>query len=235
MNITVYLGANEGNDPLLKEAVRELGTWIGSSGNTLIYGGSKNGLMGEVAESVLDAGGRAIGVEPQIFIDQGFEYDRLTELIVTKDMTERKTKMIELGDAFIAFPGGTGTLEEIAEVMSKVSLKFNHHNTMLEYFGFVAGTSLANPKVSCTVTVCEIFIKWSFFLQLSHAFTQFRLIARKKNRVNDSEIKFSYLVTIGAKAVFNCYFHASFDFYCTSIISSIRPYRTERSAVLSMV
>ena len=77
---------------------------------------------------------------------------------------------------------------------------------MLEYFGFVAGTSLANPKVSCTVTVCEIFIKWSFFLQLSHAFTQFRLIARKKNRVNDSEIKFSYLVTIGAKAVFNCYF-----------------------------
>ena len=74
--------------------------------------------------SVLDAGGRAIGVEPQIFIDQGFEYDRLTELIVTKDMTERKTKMIELGDAFIAFPGGTGTLEEIAEVMSKVSLKW---------------------------------------------------------------------------------------------------------------
>ena len=124
MNITVYLGANEGNDPLLKEAVRELGTWIGSSGNTLIYGGSKNGLMWEVAESVLDAGGRAIGVEPQIFIDQGFEYDRLTELIVTKDMTERKTKMIELGDAFIAFPGGTGTLEEIAEVMSKVSLKW---------------------------------------------------------------------------------------------------------------
>ena len=108
----------------IKEAVRELGTWIGSSGNTLIYGGSKNGLMGEVAESVLDAGGRAIGVEPQIFIDQGFEYDRLTELIVTKDMTERKTKMIELGDAFIAFPGGTGTLEEIAEVMSKVSLRW---------------------------------------------------------------------------------------------------------------
>lgn len=124
MNITVYLGANEGNDPLLKEAVRELGTWIGSSGHTLIYGGSKNGLMGEVAESVLDAGGRVIGVEPQIFIDQGFEYDRLTDLIVTKDMTERKAKMIELGDAFIAFPGGTGTLEEIAEVMSKVSLKW---------------------------------------------------------------------------------------------------------------
>lgn len=79
--------------------------------------------MGELAESVLQAGGEVIGVEPQFFIDMEYQYDEITELIVTKDMTERKTKMIELGDVFIAFPGGTGTLEEIAEVMSKVSLK----------------------------------------------------------------------------------------------------------------
>ena len=123
MNITVYLGANEGKDATLKMAVRELGTWIGESGNRLIYGGSKSGLMGELAESVLQAGGEVIGVEPQFFIDIEYQYDEITELIVTKDMTERKTKMIELGDVFIAFPGGTGTLEEIAEVMSKVSLK----------------------------------------------------------------------------------------------------------------
>ena len=122
MNITVYLGANEGNDPTLKSAVRELGTWIGESGNALVYGGSKAGLMGELAESVLMAGGEVTGVEPQFFIDAGFEYDAITRLIVTKDMPERKTKMIELGDAFIAFPGGTGTLEEIAEVMSRVAL-----------------------------------------------------------------------------------------------------------------
>lgn len=123
MNITVYLGANEGNDPFLKEAVRELGVWIGTNGNTLVYGGSKSGLMGELAESVLQAGGKVIGVEPQFFIDAGFVYDEITELITTKDMSERKAKMIELGDAFIAFQGGTGTLEEITEVMSKVSLK----------------------------------------------------------------------------------------------------------------
>ena len=123
MNITVYLGANEGNDPSLRKAVRELGTWIGESGNRLVYGGSKSGLMGEIAESVLQAGGEVTGVEPQFFIDMEYQYDAITELIVTKDMTERKTKMIELGDVFIAFPGGTGTLEEIAEVMSKVSLK----------------------------------------------------------------------------------------------------------------
>jgi len=123
MNITVYLGASVGNDPALITAVRELGAWIGGSGHALIYGGSRCGLMGELAESVLAAGGEVTGVEPQFFIDAGFEYDAVTRLIVTKDMSERKAKMIELGDAFIAFPGGTGTLEEIAEVISKVSLR----------------------------------------------------------------------------------------------------------------
>ena len=104
MNITVYLGANEGNDPSLRKAVRELGTWIGESGNRLVYGGSKSGLMGEIAESVLQAGGEVIGVEPQFFIDMEYQYDAITELIVTKDMTERKTKMIELGLLFPAEP-----------------------------------------------------------------------------------------------------------------------------------
>lgn len=123
MNITVYLGANEGNTQALKAAVQELGRWIGESGNALIYGGSRSGLMGALADSVLAAGGEVTGVEPEFFVKGELQHDGLTELIVTKDMTERKTKMIELGDAFIAFPGGTGTLEEIAEVMSKVSLK----------------------------------------------------------------------------------------------------------------
>lgn len=122
MNITVYLGASEGSDPAFKTAVRELGAWIGGSGNTLVYGGSKTGLMGEIAHSALEAGGKVIGVEPQMFIDREFQLDGLTQLIVTKDIAGRRTEMIELGDAFIAFPGGTGTLEEISEVMSKVSL-----------------------------------------------------------------------------------------------------------------
>ena len=122
MNITVYLGSSEGKDPARKQAVRALGTWIGEAGHSLVYGGSKSGLMGYLAESVLLAGGEVTGVEPQFFIDAGYVYDAITQLIVTQDMSERKAKMIELGDAFIAFPGGTGTLEEIAEIMSKVSL-----------------------------------------------------------------------------------------------------------------
>lgn len=122
MNITVYLGANEGNDPALKQAVWELGTWIGESGNDLIYGGSKVGLMGVIAESVLRAGGKVTGVEPQFFMEKELQYDAVTHLIVTETMAERKTKMIELGDVFVAMPGGTGTLEEISEVMSLLAL-----------------------------------------------------------------------------------------------------------------
>lgn len=135
MNITVYLGANEGNDQTLTEAVRELGTWIGESGNRLVYGGSKSGLMGILAKSVLSAGGEVFGVEPVMFVNRDLQYEKLTQLFITQDMSERKAKMAELGDAFIALPGGTGTLEEISEIMSKVSLGminapciiFNHH------------------------------------------------------------------------------------------------------------
>ena len=83
----------------------------------------QNPGMGPIADSVLQAGGEVTGIEPQFFIENELQHDGLTKLIVTKDMSERKAKMIELGDAFIAFPGGTGTLEEITEVMSKVSLK----------------------------------------------------------------------------------------------------------------
>lgn len=123
MKITVYLGANTGNDPALSKAAKELGKWIGQNGHDLVYGGSMNGLMGILAKAVKESGGKVTGVEPQFFIDAGFLNDEVDELFVTEDMSERKKKMIELGDAFIAFPGGTGTLEEIAEVMAKVSLK----------------------------------------------------------------------------------------------------------------
>jgi uncharacterized protein (TIGR00730 family) len=122
MNITVYLGANEGRDPDLKKAARELGTWIGGHNNTLIYGGSKCGLMGELAESTLLAGGRVIGVEPQFFIDDGFLHEGITKTIPTETMAERRLLMMEMGDAFIALPGGIGTLDEISEVIVMAAL-----------------------------------------------------------------------------------------------------------------
>lgn len=125
MNITVYLGSASGNDPKYAAEVKRLGTWIGGSGHRLIYGGSRIGLMGELAEAVLQAGGEVIGVEPGFFVSSCLQHDGITQLIVTETMAERKEKLIALGDAYIAFPGGTGTLEEISEVMSQVRLGHN--------------------------------------------------------------------------------------------------------------
>ena len=122
MNITVYLGANMGTDKTYAMEAKALGTWIGNAGHRLIYGGSRAGLMGILADAVLEAGGEVIGVEPSFFIDAEVQHEGITQLIVTDTMTERRARMIELGDAYIAFPGGTGTLEEISEVISAKKL-----------------------------------------------------------------------------------------------------------------
>ena len=166
MNITVYLGASEGADPTLREAVAKFGTWIARSGNSLVYGGSRSGLMGVLAESVVTAGGEATGVEPAFFLDIAVQYENLTRLIVTKDMTERKAKMIELGDAFIAFPGGTGTLEEISEVISRICLKHleapcivynldGYYEGLKELLKHMAEMGLASEDLLRTVTFAE--------------------------------------------------------------------------------
>ena len=124
MNITVYLGARTGNRDVYRSYAYELGAWIACHGHTLIYGGSKTGLMGKLADGALNHGGRVIGVEPQFFMDEELQHEGLTGLIVTKDMASRKKKMMEMGDVFLAFPGGIGTLEEISEVMSQIKLGF---------------------------------------------------------------------------------------------------------------
>ena len=122
MNIVVYLGARTGKNPLFREKARELGAWIAGQGHRLIYGGSAIGLMGELADAALSAGGEVTGVEPRFFVDAVLQHQGVQELIVVETMQERKQKMISLGDAFIAFPGGTGTLEEISEIISMTCL-----------------------------------------------------------------------------------------------------------------
>lgn len=122
MNITVYLGARTGYSAVYCSYAYELGAWIACHGHTLIYGGSRTGLMGNLADGALEHGGLVIGVEPQFFMDDELQHEGLTQLIVTNDMASRKEKMMELGDVFLAFPGGIGTLEEISEVMSQIKL-----------------------------------------------------------------------------------------------------------------
>ena len=131
MNITVYCGSNPGDDPAFMETARALGTWIAQAGHTLVYGGSSVGLMGAVSRAALDAGGTVIGVEPEFFIEAGVAQHDLTELVVVKTMSERKAKMIELGDVFVALPGGVGTLEEISEVFTRVRLDMGPHECFL--------------------------------------------------------------------------------------------------------
>ncbi|MBO6178613.1 MAG: TIGR00730 family Rossman fold protein [Selenomonadaceae bacterium] len=118
MNITVYLGSFNGKFKVYKDAVRKLGYFIGENNHTLIYGGSTVGLMGTLADSALEKGGKVIGVEPRFFVEAEVQHEGITELIVTETMAERKGILIEMGDVFVAFPGGLGTLEEITELMT---------------------------------------------------------------------------------------------------------------------
>lgn len=123
MNITVYLGARSGTDPSFTEAARETGEWIAREGHRLIYGGSAIGLMGVLADAVMEGGGEVIGVEPQFFIDEGFLHEDITETIPTETMAQRRLIMMEMGDVFVALPGGIGTLDEISEAIVMASLE----------------------------------------------------------------------------------------------------------------
>ena len=123
MNITVFLGASEGSDPAIRRALAEMAGWIGDAGHTLIYGGSRVGLMGLLAETVKAHGGRVIGIEPRFFVEACLQFDGADELIVTEDMAERKARLIGMADAVVAFPGGTGTLEELAQALSMLTLE----------------------------------------------------------------------------------------------------------------
>lgn len=122
MNITVYCGANLGKDPEFAERARELGSWMAEKGYRLVYGAGDVGMMGIVSNAVLQGGGEVLGVTPDFFILAEEIHEELTELRITADLTERRAVMIEEGDAFIALPGGTGTLDEISEVMSLTRL-----------------------------------------------------------------------------------------------------------------
>ncbi|MGE4329297.1 TIGR00730 family Rossman fold protein [Diaphorobacter sp.] len=115
-SICVYLGSRPGNNPLFTEAAVAVGRWIGQRGGQLVYGGGLSGLMGTVAEATRQAGGRVVGVIPQALVDKELANHLCDELHIVNTMHERKAMMAERCDAFIALPGGIGTLEELFEV-----------------------------------------------------------------------------------------------------------------------
>lgn len=115
-SICVYCGSRAGNQNEFTAVAMEVGTWIGRNQGQLVYGGGRNGLMGILADATLAAGGRVVGVIPKALVEKEWAHDGCTELHIVETMHDRKRIMAEHADAFLALPGGIGTLEELFEV-----------------------------------------------------------------------------------------------------------------------
>ncbi len=125
-NICIYCGSAAGTDPEYAGTARRLGAALARRGLGLVYGGGRVGLMGIVADAVLDGGGRAVGVIPEALSSKEVAHDGLTELHVVADMHQRKALMARRADAFLTLPGGVGTLEEFFETLSWAALELHH-------------------------------------------------------------------------------------------------------------
>lgn len=165
--ICVYCGSQMGRNPAYRDAARVLGKAMAEHGIALVYGGGTRGIMGTVADAVLSNGGKVIGIIPEFLMDKEatrHALGQLTELVVTKDMHERKHIMFERSDAFVALPGGIGTLEEIIEIMTWAQLGrhakpmvfgntegfWNPLNTLISHMadeGFLHTAHLVQPLV----------------------------------------------------------------------------------------
>tara|TARA_R110002020_G_scaffold364263_3_gene576594 strand:+ start:11857 stop:12471 length:615 start_codon:yes stop_codon:yes gene_type:complete len=124
-SICVYCGSQPGRDTAYKTAAQTLGRAMAENGIDLVYGGGTKGIMGAVADAVMSAGGKAIGIIPEFLMDKEasrHSLGKLSELHVTRNMHERKHMMFERSDAFVTLPGGIGTLEEIIEIMTWAQL-----------------------------------------------------------------------------------------------------------------
>jgi hypothetical protein len=157
--ICVYCGSSDGARLLYAEAAKAFGRALVKADLALVYGGGKVGLMGVIANEVMAAGGRAIGVIPELLVNKEVGHDGLTELHVVPDMHQRKKMMADLSDAFVAMPGGAGTLEELFEVFTWAQLGYHQKPVaVLNIDGFY------DPLVSMLRhTVDEGFMQQKYF------------------------------------------------------------------------
>jgi uncharacterized protein (TIGR00730 family) len=139
-NIAVFCASASGVNPVYQAAAEELGRALATRNIGLVYGGSNVGLMKAVAEAALSAGGKVIGVIPEVLVDLEVAHHGITELLVTSTMHTRKALMGERSDAFIVLPGGYGTLEELFEVLAWQTLKLHSKPiVLLNTLGFYDG------------------------------------------------------------------------------------------------
>ena len=128
--VAVYCGSRSGNDEVYEKAARDLGQALAENGLGLVYGGASIGLMGAVADEVVNAGAEAVGVIPTFMLKHEIAHEKLTRLHLTDTMHTRKTVMAEYADAFVTLPGGLGTLEEIMEIATWRQL-YQHEKPMI--------------------------------------------------------------------------------------------------------
>ena len=149
--VCVFCGSNRGVARAYADAAQTLGRALVRRGIELVYGGGRVGLMGEIADSVLAAGGRVTGVIPRALVEKELAHERVTELVVVVSMHERKAKMAELSDAFVALPGGFGTFEEFFEVLTWSQLGLHAKPCgLLDVDGYYAPlVALADRAVEC--------------------------------------------------------------------------------------
>jgi uncharacterized protein (TIGR00730 family) len=130
-HVGVFCGAKSGDDPRWVNAAFDLGRALGERGWTLVYGGGNVGLMGALADGALAAGGAVVGVIPRRLLEREVAHRGLSRLEVVADMAERKTRMIELADAFLTLPGGLGTLDEFFEVLTLAQIGYHDKRSVL--------------------------------------------------------------------------------------------------------
>jgi uncharacterized protein (TIGR00730 family) len=124
-SIAVFCGSRLGGDPAFAAAARELGTGLAEAGIRLVYGGGRNGMMGVLADAVLTGGGAVLGVIPDFLTKREVAHPGLTDTIVTSSMHDRKRRMAEAADAFVALPGGLGTMDETLEIITWRQLRLH--------------------------------------------------------------------------------------------------------------
>lgn len=155
-SLAVYCGSSLGLNPAFQAGAAELGMELGSRGIALVYGGAQVGLMGVVADAVLASGGRVVGVIPEAMIPHEVAHGGLQELHVVTSMHERKALMAEIADAFLALPGGYGTLDEMFEILTWAQLGLHakpsvfcnlaaYYDPLLSYLDSMVQNGLVHP------------------------------------------------------------------------------------------
>jgi uncharacterized protein (TIGR00730 family) len=124
-SLAVFCGSKKGNDPIYAQHAEELGKLLAKNNITLIYGGGSTGVMGAIANAMMENSGKVIGIIPQALVDREHQHDGITELSIVDDMHVRKKRMYELSDAAIILPGGVGTMDEFFEMVTWNSLSIH--------------------------------------------------------------------------------------------------------------